>query len=281
MPATITIGEFSRLTHLPVKTLHHYHEVGVLVPAEVDPATGYRRYTPEQVAAAHLARRLRDVRMPPAEIRAVLSTAGDDREAGIAAHLDRLHRELTETATAVASLRALMAAGPAPAVVRLRELPALAAVGTSAVIDRTEITAYCAETFPRLFAELSRLHAEPVGPGAALYGPGWFEDGGGRVTAYVPVSGRPTGGPLPDDDRIGLGAVPAGRFAMALHAGAFDDLDLTYGLLGQHALSGGTAADGPIREVYLVTPADTGDPARWRTEIYWPLREENENEGDN
>ncbi|WP_285684300.1 MerR family DNA-binding transcriptional regulator [Actinoplanes sp. NBRC 103695] len=32
MPATITIGEFSRLTHLPVKTLHRYHEVGVLVP---------------------------------------------------------------------------------------------------------------------------------------------------------------------------------------------------------------------------------------------------------
>ena len=34
--AAITVGEFSRLTHLPIKTLHHYHDVGVLVPVLVD-----------------------------------------------------------------------------------------------------------------------------------------------------------------------------------------------------------------------------------------------------
>jgi DNA-binding transcriptional MerR regulator len=26
----LTIGEFSRMTHLSVKALHHYHDVGVL-----------------------------------------------------------------------------------------------------------------------------------------------------------------------------------------------------------------------------------------------------------
>jgi DNA-binding transcriptional MerR regulator len=279
MPATITIGEFSRLTHLPVKTLHHYHEVGVLVPAVVDPATGYRRYAPEQVAAAHLVRRLRDVRMPPAEIRSVLGAAGADRAAGIAAHLDRLHRELTETATAVASLRTLMADGPAPAAVRVREVPAQAVVGWTSVIDRTEIDAYCAEAFPTLFAAMSRLHAEPIGPGGALYDPGWFADGGGQVTTYVPVAGEPRGEALPGgremgpgDERVRLGTVPGGRFATALHVGAFEELDLTYGLLGKHVLAEGTSAEGPIREVYLVTPADTGDSSRWRTEVYWPIK---------
>ena len=261
MPATITIGEFSRLTHLPVKTLHHYHEVGVLVPAEVDPATGYRRYAMAQVADAHLVRRLRDVRMPPAEIRGVLHASPADREAGIAAHLDRLHRSLMETATAVASLRTLMA-GPASSPVQVRDLTAQVAVAESAVIGRVEIGAYCAEVYPRLFAEMGRLGAQPTGPGAALYSAGWFADGGGEVTAYVPVA----------SSSGSLTTIPGGRHAVALHAGAFEELDLTYGLLGRHVLDRGQGADGPIREVYLVTPADTADPAQLRTEICWPVR---------
>jgi DNA-binding transcriptional MerR regulator len=260
MPATITIGEFSRLTHLPVKTLHHYHDVGVLVPAEVDPATGYRRYTPEQVTDAHLVRRLRDVRMPPAEIRAVLHAAPHEREAGIAAHLDRLHRRLTETATAVASLRALMA-GPVPSPVRMREVPAVAAVADRTVISREAIGDYCAEVYPRLFAEVGRSGLQPAGPGAALYGKGWFENDGGEVTAYVPVV-APT---------LKTSTIPGGRYAVALHIGSFEELDLTYGLLGRHVLDDGLGGDGPIREIYLVGPGDTADPAHWRTEILWPL----------
>ena len=37
----LTIGAFSRLTHLSVKTLRYYHEVGLLEPAVVDPDSGY------------------------------------------------------------------------------------------------------------------------------------------------------------------------------------------------------------------------------------------------
>ncbi|MGI8697295.1 MAG: MerR family DNA-binding transcriptional regulator [Mycobacteriales bacterium] len=37
MAASVPIGEFSRLTHLSVKTLHHYHDAGLLVPDRIDP----------------------------------------------------------------------------------------------------------------------------------------------------------------------------------------------------------------------------------------------------
>ena len=36
MQAGLTVGDFSRITHLSVKTLRHYHEVGLLEPATVD-----------------------------------------------------------------------------------------------------------------------------------------------------------------------------------------------------------------------------------------------------
>jgi hypothetical protein len=37
MRAALTIGDFAQITHLSVKTLRHYHEAGLLEPAEVDP----------------------------------------------------------------------------------------------------------------------------------------------------------------------------------------------------------------------------------------------------
>jgi DNA-binding transcriptional MerR regulator len=41
----VTIGDYSRATHLSVKTLRHYHDVGLLEPSEIDSATGYRYYS--------------------------------------------------------------------------------------------------------------------------------------------------------------------------------------------------------------------------------------------
>ena len=60
----MSIGDFSRATHLTVKTLRHYHEVGLLTPVAVDPQTGYRRYGTEQLATAQVVRRLRDLGLP-------------------------------------------------------------------------------------------------------------------------------------------------------------------------------------------------------------------------
>jgi DNA-binding transcriptional MerR regulator len=72
MTNTVSVGRFATMTHLSVKTLRHYHQVGLLEPAEVDPETGYRYYTLEQLPTAQLIRRLRDLRMPVADVRAVL-----------------------------------------------------------------------------------------------------------------------------------------------------------------------------------------------------------------
>src|SRR6202795_4639147 len=73
MSASFAIGDFSRATHLTVKTLRHYHETGLLEPAHIDPQTGYRRYTTDQIPVAQIIRRFRDLDMPLNEIRAVLS----------------------------------------------------------------------------------------------------------------------------------------------------------------------------------------------------------------
>jgi len=49
----LKIGEFSRLCQVTVKALHHYEDLGLLHPAHIDPFTGYRYYTVEQLPRIH------------------------------------------------------------------------------------------------------------------------------------------------------------------------------------------------------------------------------------
>ena len=115
MSSSLAIGDFSRATHLSVKTLRHYHRLGLLIPAEVDPGSSYRRYDTEQIPTAQVIRRFRDVDMPLEQIGAVLHAPDvDSRNELIAAHLARLEQDLLQTQEAVASLRGLLQ-GPSPA----------------------------------------------------------------------------------------------------------------------------------------------------------------------
>src|ERR1700680_4272707 len=109
MSSALSIGDFSRITHLSVKTLRHYHEAGLLQPDQVDPQSGYRFYAITQIPTAQVIRRLRDLGMPVREVGAVLATTDPEaRSVLITAHLHRLESELAHTQEAVASLRRLL-----------------------------------------------------------------------------------------------------------------------------------------------------------------------------
>jgi DNA-binding transcriptional MerR regulator len=54
----LTVGDFSQMTYLSVTTLRHYHQVGLLEPAEANPDNGYRYYSQDQIPAVRVIRRL-------------------------------------------------------------------------------------------------------------------------------------------------------------------------------------------------------------------------------
>jgi PPM family protein phosphatase len=73
MDGLMPIGEFSERSGLSLKRLRTYATEGLLVPAAVDPASGYRYYSSDQLAAASLIDTLRQAAVPLAEIRSFLS----------------------------------------------------------------------------------------------------------------------------------------------------------------------------------------------------------------
>ncbi|MCI4062035.1 MerR family transcriptional regulator [Micromonospora sp. R77] len=105
-----SIGELARASGLTVSALRFYDRCGVLVPARVDPATGYRWYADDQVAPARLVAGLRRVGLPLAEIGAALRHRSEPAVVGrlLDAHLRRLEDGLADARRELSRIRALI-----------------------------------------------------------------------------------------------------------------------------------------------------------------------------
>jgi DNA-binding transcriptional MerR regulator len=68
----LKIGEFSRLSQVTVKTLHHYDEIGLLKPSQIDQFTDYRYYTLDQLPRIHSIMALKELGLSLDEIAQLL-----------------------------------------------------------------------------------------------------------------------------------------------------------------------------------------------------------------
>jgi DNA-binding transcriptional MerR regulator/effector-binding domain-containing protein len=274
----LTIGDFSRMTHLSVKALRHYHDMGVLEPAAVDPFTGYRLYDTGQVGSAQVIRRLRDLGMPLDSIAAVLAAPDlEARNREIAAHLTRMERQLEQTQASVASLRALLTGPAVRPAIELRTIAAVTALAVREVVDAAELNDWGSEAFDALAAALAAAGLTAAGPYGGLFDGEFFELERSEVTAFVPVTsetglvGAGAGVVLDPAGRVRLLELPAVEAAVAVHEGAFSEIDRTYAAVGEVVAERAIGVDGPIREYYLVSSADTDDVGKHRTEVCWPV----------
>jgi DNA-binding transcriptional MerR regulator len=273
MRSSLAIGDFARATHMSVKTLRHYHRIGLLEPADVDPQTSYRRYATDQIPTAQVIRRFRDLDMPLSEIHAVLA-APDLRTRNdlIAAHLDRLEGGLARTQSAVASLRDLLR-DPSPSVaIEHRSVEAAQAAAICETVDLKDALSWYQGALGELHATLAAQDVPSGGPAGGIFSSDLFSHERGEATIFIPCSGRvrPTG-------RVMALVVPAAELATTVHSGLHTDIDRAYGALATYVTQHALAVDGPIREYYLVGRHDTATESRWRTEIGWPIFQTGQN----
>jgi len=85
----LSIGQFARVARLSVKQLRHYADLGLLPPARVDPATGYRYYRVEQARDALTVGLLRSLDVPLPAVTEVLRGEPGTTTAALASVRDR------------------------------------------------------------------------------------------------------------------------------------------------------------------------------------------------
>jgi DNA-binding transcriptional MerR regulator len=270
MQLRLTIGDFSRMTHLSVKALRHYHEIGLLEPVAVDPDSGYRIYDVEQVPTAQVIRRLKDLGMALDDVKRVLRAPDlSARNRAIVEHLQRMEGELEQTKANVASLRKLLEGPKAADVsVEFRSVPPTRSIAISERVTADTFDDWWAEAYEDLHQIARRSRLSKSGPDGALYPTEWFEDEAGDVVAFTPVTGEAE---LRRGGRVQPFVVPGAELAVLLHRGTLRDLDQAFAALGRFVLERAIGVEGPIREYYLVTASDTPDESSHRIEVAWPI----------
>lgn len=266
----LPIGMFSRASSLSIKALRAYHESGMLVPARVDPKTGYRAYTADQLADAAIVVRLRALDLPLEQVRAILHARDPELTRQILTnHRVAMQARLAETERIVAELQS----GVAPVTHTPVHLRFEAATHTVRVVDDVDEDGFwqwLSETFARLAKFLAHIGVEASGPAGALYDAEILDEGPARVEAYVPVA-EPLVVPRAQVG-VSVGELPATWAAVLVHAGSYDSIGDTYLTLGAWVARHAEHAAERIREWYLVGPHDTPDQNGYRTEIAWPIR---------
>ena len=148
-----SIGEMARDSGLSVSALRFYDGAGVLVPARVDPASGYRWYAAGQLDEARLLARLRRAGMPVADIRLVLagwSSADTDLVLKLLqAHLRRLELGLSDARSEFSAVRALLECRESP-MSSQPTTPVRLAVRASALAAALDAVRFAASTDPEL-----------------------------------------------------------------------------------------------------------------------------------
>lgn len=264
MPASMTIGDFSRATRLSAKALRFYHRVGLLEPAAVDPSNGYRLYDAGQIDDARTIHQLRALDMPLEEVRRALEAR--DAEAmriAISEHLERMEQRLAATRTSIASLRALLEA-PALNPIKVREVPAHDVLIIRDTIELSDLGDWFEATRQELDEAAASADLETTGLLSGLWSTELFLDEAGDAALFstVNVSDR-----LVSHGRASIETLPAARLAVIVHEGHDETIGASYAALGAHVAALGGSAPGALRESYRGgAPFSAGT-----TEIGWPI----------
>jgi effector-binding domain-containing protein len=77
--------------------------------------------------------------------------------------------------------------------------------------------------------------------------------------------------PIAPDGEVKPSELPGGPAAIAVHAGPYEGLSRTYDAVSAWLARTGRESNGGPWEIYLTDPSAEPDPAKWLTEIIYPL----------
>jgi DNA-binding transcriptional MerR regulator len=266
------IGDFARHGRVSVRMLRHYDALGLLRPAHVDPATGYRSYEAAQLARLNRIVALKDLGFTLEQVRSILDDEVSVEELRGMLRLRRaeLQSQIAADAARLAQVEARLQViereGAMPADdVQVKRVPAVrvaALTGLAAGFGPAAIGPVIRPLYDELFARLGRAGLAATGPAVA-----WYEDApdgeGVVVHAGVPVDAPAGGGDVPVVDLPEFG-----QAATIVHRGSMEGVMATIQTLARWIDANGYRSLGYNRELYLES---RGDRDAWVTELQEPV----------
>ena len=270
--ARYSIGEFSQLSGLTVKTLRFYHDRDILTPASIDVNTSYRYYDDKNLERARVVVALRSLEFSLEEVGEIL--ADYDDEADI---LEFLQRRKTDLQSRIRAERNLIAQLDT-IIQRETEARAIMTDQTYDVVEKeidpmlvagvrmTGKYSDCGKGFSQIGRRFGRhLNGKPF----CLFYDGEYRENDANFEPCMPV--RKT----IDVEGIHVRELDGGRCVSLLHKGPYDEIKTSYAKLMHYVKERDYELLLPSREVYIKGPGMIfkGNPKKYLTEIQFIVRE--------
>lgn len=278
----VPIGRFSRVSRLSVKTLRFYDEMGLLRPAAVDPHSGYRYYSWDQLEAAERIRVLRSLDLPLEDVREILQEP--DPSTGqtlIERHKRRIREQISRYQRTLQALEDLNPSG-SPYQPVVKRLPAQYALVLRVRSEMRNIEAARAKAFAQIAAFADRQKISLLGckvsfavecNATELDIPWHSEDH--DIMDETRLSMNEVGwlieAPIAVKEPFMVREIPPTTVISVMHLGPYEPLHLAHQAAIGWARAQGFSFTDSGREFFLVDSDDCADPNEFRTEVQYPV----------
>jgi DNA-binding transcriptional MerR regulator/effector-binding domain-containing protein len=269
-PTLFSIGEFSKVTGLSVKTLRFYQEKDILTPSRIDGESGYRYYDQTKIEQARIIVNLRAMEFSIEEISVILKECGDERDvlAALRQKKAQIEQRIRRDRDVAACLDRIIAKETEAQ--RLVEQSAFAVENKSlepmlmAGIRMKGKYSDCGKGFSQLARALGRHIA---GKCFCLYYDGEFRDEDADFEACFPLRKEVSA------EGVSVRTLTGGRVLSLIHKGPYDQLGRSYAKILRDAKERKLELQLPTREVYLKGPGMIfkGNAKNYLTEIQLPF----------
>ncbi|MFJ6074434.1 MerR family transcriptional regulator [Streptomyces sp. NPDC093065] len=259
--ALLTIGAFAARARLSAKALRLYDRLGLLAPAHVDEATGYRYYRAGQAERARLVALLRRLDMPLARIAEVVDADGGRAAALLDAYWADVEARLAGQRTLAEYLRGRLTGRDCDVhgkfVVETVDVPEQVVISESRHVLADELPAWIGASLGRL-EEAARDCGGVTAAPFVLYHSDVSEESDGPAESCVPVADEAAARAWSEErGRARLTRVrvePAGRLAytrITKAQVAYPQILAAFGAVEEWIAARGLTVTGPCREVYF------------------------------
>lgn len=265
------IGDFSKLSHVTVKKLRYYADIGLLEPDHVDPETGYRYYTVDQLPRLNRILALRDLGFSLDQIGHLLDEGlvAEQLRAMLRLRQAEVEQQIQEGEVRLARiesrLRQIEREGNMSKFdVVLKEVkPVRAACLRKVIPDYGHLS----KMFSDVYGHVMSNGGQPTAPPVVVYYDPEFKEQHADVEVIAPIAAD-----IPDGAGVVMREVPGVEtMASCVMKGPYEGFGEVYTAVMKWIEDKNYRLDGATREVYLRGPGDTDNPEEYLTEIQIPV----------
>ena len=266
-----SIGEFSTITSLSIKSLRLYHEKEILIPTEVDEFTQYRYYDETNFETARTIKILKDHDFTLAEIKEILNECDDESNL-----LEQLQNKFNQVQTKIN--RYIEISQSIEIIIKIEKENRMKTEDHFEIEEKEVKTILIAgyrmkgkyseigEGFSLLGKKFGRY---ATGKPLALYYDGEYKEDDADYEACFPIRKGI------DVEGISVRELKGGKCVAIIHKGPYENFTESYKKIIDYVNEKGYKKLLPTREVYIKGPGMIfkGNPKNYLTEIQFMLDE--------